>query len=392
MAIFICRGNNMHRAWLEININSLIHNINETKRIVAPNTQIMAIVKADGYGHGAPAVSRIFLENGASRLGVATIEEARHLRKSGISAPILVLGHTEYDQTDSAILNSVAMTISKWEQAVILSRKAVSLSSSVIIHIKIDTGMGRLGFVPDGDSLQAIERIKSLPGVTIEGIFTHFSTSDGTDDAYMQKQWKVFSCFLNQLAQRKIHIPIKHAANSAAIINHPNTHIDMVRAGIMLYGLYPSPDTNTGKVDLRPAMTLKTRVSHVKKVERGTSLSYGRTYITSQRQRIATLPIGYADGFSSVFSNNAEVLIDSEKVPVVGRICMDQCLIDVTNVKNEVLVGDEVILLGRQGKHEITAEQWAKKLGTINYEVVTRFGARISKNYICFNSSENNFI
>lgn len=372
----------MYRAWLEIDIKSLIHNITETKRLIAPNTQLMAVVKADGYGHGALEVSKIFLENGASRLGVATIEEACNLRKSGISAPILVLGHTEFEQADFAILNSVALTISTWEQAVLLSRRAESLSRSVIIHIKIDTGMGRLGFIPNSDSLQAIEHIRSLPGVTVEGIFTHFSASDGTDDAYTKKQWGMFSSFLDQLKEKGIDIPIKHAANSGAIINYPDTHIDMVRAGIMLYGIYPSPLTNTGRVDLQPAMVLKARISHVKNVDGGSSLSYGRMYIAPNKQRIATLPIGYADGFSSVFSNNTEVLVNSQKVPVVGRICMDQCLVDITGVKNKVLMGDEVVLLGRQGKLVITAEQWAKKLGTINYEVLTRFGARISKSYI----------
>ena len=240
----------MHRAWLEIDVNALIHNIRETKRIISPKTQIMAVVKADGYGHGASVVSRIFLENGASRLGVATIEEAGQLRKSGIRAPILILGHTEPEQVDAVIANSVSQTISTWEQAVILSRRAITLSSPVTIHIKIDTGMGRLGFLPHEDSLETIERIISLPGLVVEGIFTHFAISDAADKTYTQEQWKQFSSFLYQLEQKKIYIPIKHAANSAAIINHPQTHIDMVRAGIMLYGLYPSPETNEGKVHL----------------------------------------------------------------------------------------------------------------------------------------------
>ncbi|MFH1079693.1 MAG: alanine racemase [Pseudomonadota bacterium] len=367
---------------MEIDISALIHNIRETKRVISSETQIMAIVKADGYGHGALAVGRIFVENGASCLGVATIEEGCQLRKSGIKVPILILGHTEPGQVDAVIADSISQTISTWEQAVILSGRAVALSRPVTIHIKIDTGMGRLGFLPDGESMAAIARIMSLPGLSVEGIFTHFATSDSADKTYTQKQWHQFSSFLNHLEQNKIHVPLKHAANSAAIINHPQTHIDMVRAGIMLYGLYPSPDTNDGRVNLRPAMTLKARVSHVKEVEPGTGLSYGITYITSNRQRIATLPIGYADGFSSVFSNNADAIIHGQKVPVVGRICMDQCLLDVTGIKTDVLMGDEVVLLGKQGEHQISADQWANRLGTINYEVVTRFGPRISKKYI----------
>ena len=367
---------------MEIDISALIHNIKEIKRIITPETQMMAVVKADGYGHGAQTVGRIFLENGASWLGVATVQEACQLRNSGIRSPILILGHTEPGQADTAIEGSISQTISTWQQAVILSGRAVALSHPVRIHIKIDTGMGRLGFLPDGECIETIEKIMSLPSLSVEGIFTHFATSDSADKTHTQKQWHQFSSFLNFLEQKRIHIPIRHAANSAAIINHPQTHLDMVRAGIALYGLYPSSETNNGRVNLRPAMVLKVRVSHVKDVGRGLGLSYGRTYITDRKQRIATLPIGYADGFSRVLSNKAFALIHGQKVPVVGQICMDQCLVDVTGIDADVSMGDEVVLLGNQGEHEISADQWADRLGTINYEVITRFGTRIAKMYI----------
>lgn len=372
----------MQRAWLEIDVHALAHNISETKRIISPKTEIMAVVKANGYGHGAPVASRIFLENGATRLGVSTIEEACQLRKDGIMAPILILNHTEPEQLDAVIIHSVSQTISSLEQAVTISRRAVSLSETGVVHIKIDTGMGRLGIFPHEDSMKIIEKIISLPCLVVEGIFTHFATSDAADNTFTIEQYSRFLSVLRQLEERKISIPIKHAANSAAVINHGPTHLDMVRPGIMLYGLYPSPEMNKGKVSLRPAMTLKSRISYIKEVPSGVSLSYGRTYTTSKRQRIATLPIGYADGFNRSFSNNTSVLVHGQKCPVVGRICMDQCMLDVTGIKPDVIVGDEVVLLGKQGELEITADDWANVSGTINYEVVTTFGSRILKTYL----------
>lgn len=372
----------MHRAWLEIDVTALAHNINEVRKIIAPETKIMAIVKADGYGHGAPMVSKVFLENGASYLGVSTVQEACQLSEAGITAPILILTHTVQEQIETVITHSFRQTISTWDQAVILSRKATRLSKRAVIHIKLDTGMGRLGFLPLTESLKIIENISSLPGLFIEGIFTHFSSADCPDKTYTEYQWCNFSKFISQLEEKKLSFPLKHAANSAAIIDHPQTHSDMVRAGIMLYGLQPSPATNKEeKINLWPAITLKAKVSYVKEVGPGESLSYGRTYITTHRQRIATLPIGYADGLSRLLSNKIKFLIHGQHVPVVGQICMDQCLLDVTMVKPDVLIGDEVVLIGKQGTREVSADDWANLLGTINYEVVTRFGPRIPKYY-----------
>lgn len=371
----------MRPVWLEIDLSAIAHNLSEIKRVIPSSAKIMAVVKANGYGHGAAAVSRAALENGASSLGVATLGEALQLREMGFTVPILILGYTPPRHAPILVFRRISQTIFNGEQAAALSGAAAALSGKAFVHVKVDTGMGRLGFPPTEDSLAEIASIFSLPNLVVEGIFTHFAAADAADKTHALGQWSRFKEFVGRLERAGMHIPLRHAANSAAIISLPETHLDMVRPGIMLYGQYPSPETDQGRVSLKPAIALKAEVAHVKEVEAGTGLSYGSTYITTRKQRIATLPIGYADGFSRLFSNRGAALIHGRKAPVVGRVCMDQCLLDVTGVEPEVKAGDVAVLLGRQGDAEITADDWARLLSTINYEVVTGFRSRIPKIY-----------
>ena len=370
----------MRPVWAEIDLDKAAYNMKNIKKLVK-DKEVIAVVKADCYGHGADDLAPVFLENGASRLAVAILTEGIELRKKNITAPIMILGYTPLELGEELINNDIEQTVYDLEYAKKLSNIAEKLGKKAKIHIALDTGMGRIGFIPNKESIEAVEKIASLNGIEIIGIFTHFSTADEYDKTYTNEQFKKIKNFIIELEKRNINIPLKHVSNSGAIMDMPETYLDAVRAGIILYGYYPSNEVNKEKLDIKPILTLKTTVSHVKEVEEGTSISYGRTFITERKSKIATIPIGYADGYSRLLSGKAKVIINGKFAPVVGRICMDQCMIDVTDI-GEVKVGDEVILLGEEGNLKFNADDFAEIMGTINYEITCMLKQRIPRVYI----------
>lgn len=375
------RGKVRRSAWIEIDLGAIRHNIRELRRITRSQSQIMAVVKANAYGHGAVAVSRVALEAGANWLAVATLDEAQELRQGGITAPILILGDTLQERAEELLQGGFRQAVFDEALPAALSRAASRAGLPARVHVKVDTGMGRIGFSWEKEAVEAVRRIKLLPGIEIEGVFTHLATADWADKEFAYEQLRRFLVACEQL-QGEIGKPfLRHVANSAAIIDIPESHFDIVRPGISIYGLYPSDEVDKSRVCLRPAMTVKAKIIQLKEVAAGVSISYGRTYYTSRVTRIATLPLGYADGYPRLLSNRAEVLVRGRRAPVAGRVCMDQLMIDVGHIP-DVKVGSEVVLLGEQEGQQITAEEWGKWAETINYEVVTRIGPRLERVFV----------
>lgn len=368
-------------AWAEINLDNLAHNIREVRRLAGKQSQVMAVIKADGYGHGAAKIAQTLLDNGADRLAVAVLDEAIELRKAGIKAPIFILGYTQPERADEAVSYELEQAVYSIEAAEALSAEACSQGKTAQLHIKIDTGMGRIGLQADDEAVSIICRIHALPNINIKGIFTHFATADEADKSYTNMQFEKFKWINERLKEKGIDIEIKHCGNSAAIIDLPDMHLNMVRAGIMLYGLAPSKEVMLSKLVLKEAMSLKVRVTHVKEIEAGQSVSYGRRFTADKKTKIASLPIGYADGYTRMLTGKAEALIKGVRVPVVGSICMDQCMIDVTGIE-DVKPGDEVVLFGEQQGSFISIDEIAEKLGTINYEVVCMISRRVPRVYV----------
>lgn len=372
--------------WAEINLDNLAHNVREVRRLVGEKVIITSVIKADAYGHGATAIAKTLSDNGSDRLAVATLSEAIELRKSGITDDILILGYTPRYQDKFIIESNITQTIYNMEDAKALSEIAKDLGRTAKIHLKIDTGMGRLGFLPEADSIEKIANIFKLPNLYIEGIFSHFARADEANKEHTMIQFEKFNWVLKELKRIGIEIPIKHIANSAAIIDLPECHLDMVRAGIMLYGLYPSDYVNKDKVNLKPVMTLKASISNIKTVKAGEGISYGHSFVTNKTTKIATLPIGYADGLTRLLNHKAKASIKGKRVPIVGSICMDQCMVDVTNL-DDVKIGDEAILFGTGRMNEPSIDDVARILGTINYEIVCMVSKRVPRVYL-----ENNEI
>ena len=372
----------LNRAWAEVNLDNIAHNAREIRRVTNKKAEIMGVVKADAYGHGVMEIARILLSNGVARLAVSMLDEAIQLRNNGIDVPILILSYTDPVRAEEIILNDVTQTVFSHDVAKALSEAAVRLKKNIKIHIKIDTGMTRVGFMPGYSAVKNVVEISKLPGIIIEGLFTHFASADEMDRSYTLMQFERFMSICSELNRIGVYIPIKHVANSAAIIEYPEMHLNMVRPGVVLYGMYPSEEVDKNKIDLRPAMTLKANVILVKDVEEDTCISYGRIFKTVRESKIATIPIGYADGYTRLLNTKGKMLINGEVTPVVGKICMDQCMVDVTDLQNEVKVGDEVVLFGKQGDREITIEEVAANIGTINYEVVCIIGKRIPRVYL----------
>jgi alanine racemase len=362
--------------WAEIDLSAIAHNVEQIRRATSSNAKVCAVVKADGYGHGATAVARIALQSGADLLAVAIVNEAVELRVAGFQVPILVLGYTPTCQVDSVVKNDITQTIFSMELARALSVAAVSAGKRAKVHIKIDTGMARIGVCPS-DAGQFAAAVAALPGIEIEGVYSHFATSDSDDKGFTYEQFHRFMEGVEYIKAQGIQIPIRHIANSAALLELPEMHLDMVRPGIILYGLWPSAEVKQNLV-LKPAMKLKAQVGFVKDVVPKSSISYGRTYFTAQNSRIATLPVGYADGWSRLLANKAEVLVRGQRAPVVGRVCMDQCMVDVSHIP-KVGVGDEVLLFGGS---QLPVEEIAEKMGTINYEMVCMIGKRVPRYYV----------
>jgi len=366
--------------WLEVNLDNLVHNLREIKRNLKPSTSIMGVVKADGYGHGAVEVARLLIEEGVERLAVAVLDEGIELRKAGIEVPILILGYIPPDFYEQLFEFDITPTIYNYHDVVCLSKVAADKGEKIKIHIKLDTGMGRIGFVPGEDSLEAVSNTHRLSGIIVDGIFTHFSVADQEDKGYTFMQYQKYMDFCNKLAARGIDIPVKHVCNSAATIDLPQMHMDMVRPGIILYGYYPDKEVRKDLVSLKPVASLKARISHVKTIPSGASVGYGRKFTASGETVIATLPLGYADGYSRILSSKANVLVKGHEVPIAGNICMDQCMVDVTGIEG-VKVGDEVVLMGRQGNKSISAEDLGGIMGTIQHEVLCMISKRVPRVY-----------
>lgn len=369
------------RVSLEVDTEAIRQNYHQIKKIIPKDTEIMAIVKADGYGHGAVEVSGILQEEGANRFAVAIAKEGEELRDSGIEKPILVLGYTPVADIPLLIKNNLTQTIFSYEMAKYISEEGKRLDKTINVHIKVDTGMGRIGFLCDPTSIEEIRRIAKLPNINMEGIFTHFSTSDEEDKSYTKSQCSIFDGFLKELSDVGIVFPIVHAANSAGVMAHGYSHFNVVRPGIILYGYYPSDYLEGKRLKLMPAMTLKTQVVHIKELPEGQYVSYGKKYRTSQNTKIATIPIGYADGYSRRLSNKGRVLIKGEYATVVGNICMDQFMVDVSHIEG-IKVGDEVVIFGTQGNKNIAIEEVARLTDTINYEIMCMIGKRVPRKYI----------
>ena len=370
------------RTWAEINLDALANNIRQIRKITNPNAQVMAVVKADAYGHGVARCAELLLKNGADRFGVATLNEAIELRRIFDEVPILILGSSFESETDELVKNNITPNVYMPEFAKALSDSAVKLGKSIKVHIKLDTGMSRIGFpVTDGDNsgiINEIIAISRLPMLEIEGIFSHFSTSDELDEAYTHLQFKRFMSVCDELEKRGLKIPIKHICNSAGIMMYPQYHLDMVRPGVILYGMYPSDEVDKKLIDLKYVMSLKSIITYVKDVEPGRGVGYGKEYIADGAAKIATVPIGYADGYLRALAKNAKIAVGEKLFPIAGRICMDQCMIDVTGVNN-INRGDEALIFGNGA---VTVDDIAKWLGTINYEVTCILGHRVPRVYV----------
>lgn len=369
------------RVIAEINLDNIAANIQNIRKKTAKDTKIMGIVKANAYGHGAVNIAKVLLENGADYLGVAIVEEALELRDSGIDVPILLLGFTAELRIEEVVSNNIIQTVYSYETAKKISNIATNIGKTAKIHIKIDTGMGRIGFLPLEEDINEIEQISKLPNIEIDGIFTHFSKSDEVDKSFTLLQKSRFEFTVKSLEDRGITIPVKHASNSAGIVDFDNLFYTMVRPGIILYGLYPSSEVKKENLLIKPAMSIKTCISHIKHVSKGVLIGYGGKFITNRESIIATVPVGYADGFQRAMTNGGRVLVGGIFAPVVGKVCMDQFMIDVTDISN-IKVGDEVVILGRQCENEITADEIADLLGTISYEVLCMVSGRVPRKYI----------
>ena len=370
----------MRPVWAEIDLDILANNMKNIKKL-AGNKEVIAVVKADAYGHGALDVAPCLLENGASRLAVAMLTEAIELRNNNIKAPIMILGYTPLDLGEELINFDIEQTIYDLDYAKELSDLALTLNKKAKVHIAIDTGMGRIGFLPTDESFNSICEICSLDGLDAVGIFTHFSSSDEADKEYTQYQFNQIYDFIRKLENNGINIPLKHASNSAAIIDLPNTYLDAVRAGIILYGYYPSNEVKKENLSIKPALTLKAKIAHVKELESNMYISYNRTFKTSRKSKIATIPIGYADGYIRTLKHDAKIIVNGQLAPIVGNICMDQFMIDVTDIPN-VKTGDEVILLGESNGIKFNADDIAKCMNSINYEVLCLLKKRVPRAYI----------
>ena len=368
------------RSYAVIDLDAIADNIKAVKACITPDVKVMAVIKTDGYGHGAVEIGR-YLEEDVDYYAVAAVEEAVQLREAGLKLPILILGYTMKAQYAKLVEYGNEQTIYNLEDAKLLGEIAVSMGKQAEIHIALDTGMGRIGFVPDAESADIVKEISLLPGIIIKGMFTHFSTADETDKTYSYMQMQRYDAFVKLLEERGVEIPVKHICNSAGIMEFDHHRFQMVRSGIVTYGLYPSDEVVKENLPLKPALEWKAHVVHVKTAGPGLGVSYGKTFVTSAEEtRIATISVGYGDGYPRALSNKGRVLIHGKSVPIIGRVCMDQFMVDVTGM-DDVQVEDEVTLIGRDGEEFISVEEAAALAGTFNYEFVCDIGKRIPRVY-----------
>ncbi|MDQ7093112.1 alanine racemase [Desulfosporosinus sp. PR] len=364
------------QVWAEVNLQALKENYYKLQAYT--QSEMMPIVKADAYGHGIVPVVKTLLECGAKRFGVALLQEALELKTEFPQINVMIIGASEIDQWDSVVREDIVPSIFQLSQARALSEAAVKFGRTARLHIKIDTGMGRIGF-RDTD-VSEIMKITTLPNLFIEGIFTHFATSDQRDLTFARQQLKRFQVLCDKLKKAGLKIPIRHAANSAAIIQFPESHFELVRPGIGLYGLAPSPQVGCN-IGLEPVMSWKAKVAHVKKIKTGETVSYGRTFQAAYPTTVATIPLGYADGLRRALSNYGEMLVHGRRSTIIGRICMDQTMLEVTKIPG-VHIGDVVTILGKDGYEQITATEMAEWLGTISYEVICGISKRVPRIYL----------
>lgn len=370
------------RVYAKIDLDAIVCNMERMHEKCNKGTQIMPVIKADGYGHGAVQVAEM-LESYEYIWGfaVATLDEAIVLRTEGVKKPILVLGCVFPDQYMEMLRNDIRMNVYTEEMAVSIAQMAGSIGKKAYMHIKLDTGMGRLGFEIDEESVDMITRISKLEHAVMEGIFTHFAKADEMDKAFTHKQIEKFVWMIDALKERDVTFTYEHCSNSAAIVDVPEADMGLVRAGISTYGLYPSEEVNKDNLELKPALSLKSHVAFVKEVEAGTPISYGGTFVADKKMKIATIPVGYADGYPRNLSNNGYVLIRGKKAPILGRICMDQFMVDVTDIAGANF-GDKVTLVGSDGDETITVELLGELSGRFNYEFICDLGKRIPRVYV----------
>ena len=367
------------RTYAQVDLSAIVHNICEVKKRVDDSVKVMAVIKADAYGHGAVQVGTA-LRNLVDYFGVATIEEAVELRQAGLMLPILILGYTMHGKYSDVVQYDVTQTIYNVEDAKLLSAEAHRQQKVAKVHIALDTGMTRIGFPPVAESVEQIRQITQLDNIDVEGMFTHMSCADQVDKTYANKQMDRYDRFVEMLEQAGIHIRVKHICNSAGIMEFDHHRYDMVRSGIITYGLYPSEEVVKERLDLRPAIRWCAHVTHVKMVAPGEGVSYGATYVTEKPTRIATVSLGYADGYARALSNRGEVLIHGQRAPIIGRVCMDQFMVDVSGIEN-VQVEDVVTLVGKDGSENLSVEEVAALCGSFNYEFVCDIGKRVPRVY-----------
>lgn len=368
----------MHTTYATINLAALGHNLSRIQERLTPGSGVMAVVKANAYGHGAVETSRALVQQGISRLAVASVKEAVALREAGITADILVLVDLFDEQIPALLTHRLTPVITSQRLLPALAKATEAQNLSFPVHIKVDTGMGRLGLSPD-ELPSLFDALPSWKSLRVEGLMTHLADSDGNDPRHAEQQLESFRQLLDQLRRRGVSVPLVHAANSAAIIRFPQSHFSLARPGIMLYGYHTLPDSVPCPA-LRPVLSLRTTVMQVRTIQPGESVSYNRTFVAKRKTNIAVLPIGYADGYSRRLSNTGFVLIQGRRAPVVGLVCMDMTMVDVTDLA-PVQVGDEVTLIGQQGKDAVWADEIAKWTGTIPYEVLCAIGPRVPRLY-----------
>lgn len=386
--------NMVKRTWAEISLNAIEHNYNVIRNKVADDTKVCCVIKADGYGHGAVELSQIYEKLGADFFAVSNIDEGIEIRKSGSKLPIVILGYTPVSEAKNLAEYDISQAVFSLEYAKELSEKCVEEDCICKMHIKVDSGMSRIGFMcqefpRDEYSIEEICEACCLPNLEVEGLFTHFCVSDEDAEGreFTNKQYENFIHVRDSLKKRGVDISVVHCSNSGAIEDYPETCCDMVRAGIILYGLAPSSKL-ADRLDLVPAMTLKTVVAFVKEVQKGATISYGRTFTANRKMKIATVPIGYADGFIRQNAKDGYMTVNGKKAKIVGRICMDQTMLDVTDIE-DVKTGDEVVVFGTGENGEPTADSLAENTGTINYETVCLVGKRVPRIYIKDGKIEN---
>ena len=368
-----------YRVQANINLDNICNNVKKARKLIADGTKIMAIIKADGYGHGAVPIAKV-LEDYVEAYGIAILEEGIELRKAGVKKPILILGYTPEQMCRELVHYDIMPAVFSYKMAKIISEEGIRQNKIVKVHIKLDTGMSRIGFSLTEDSIHEIQKISQLPNIQIDGCFSHFAKADEKDKSFTYIQLERFEEFVKKLEDNGILIPVKHISNSAGIIEFPEANKDMVRIGISTYGLYPSEEVDKDRHVLEPAMEIKACISFLKELDPGVGIGYGGTFVTQKKTKVATIPVGYGDGYPRALSGKGRVLIRGCSAPILGRVCMDQFMVDVTDIP-DVKEGDVVTLVGKDQKECITVEELANLAGSFNYEFVCDVGKRIPRVY-----------